>query len=246
MTEILLAGESWVSVQFHVKGQNVVADSTYTEAADHLIAALEVAGADVTFQPCHVAAEEFPRSRAALDQYDLVILSDIGADTLQITQRVADGQPDADRLALLAEYVRDGGALGMIGGYTSFAGKDGKARYGVTPLADVLPVQIARHDDRVEVPAGVQPEPTGEADATADLPDQWSAVLGYNRLVADDEAEVWATVDDDPFVVVGDHGAGSAFAFASDCAPHWAPESFLEWDDLPTLWARIVDRVTAD
>lgn len=243
MTRILLAGESWVAFSFEIKGRNVLSDSTYGEAADYLIAALESIGTDVTFQPCHVAAEEFPRNREELDQYDLVILSDIGADTLQITPQVADGETDVDRLSLLAEYVRDGGALGMIGGYTSFAGKGGKARYAATPIEDVLPVQISAHDDRTEAPSGVHPETTGASDATADLPDRWPAVLGYNRLVADDDAEVWATVGDDPFVVVGDYGSGSAFAFASDCAPHWAPDPFLEWEGLPTLWDRIVDRV---
>jgi len=39
---------------------------------------------------------------------------------------------------------------------------------------------------------------------------------------------VWATVNGDPFLTVGDHDAGSAFAYAIDCTPHWAPAAFLE------------------
>ncbi|WP_440009719.1 glutamine amidotransferase [Halomicrococcus sp. SG-WS-1] len=242
MTDILLAGESWVTVQLEIKGRNVIRDSEYGEAADRYVELLEGLGASVTYQPCHVAAESFPRTREELDAYDLVVLSDVGADTLQITERVAAGDTDADRCALLAEWVRDGGALGMVGGYMSFAGKGGQARYGSTPVADVLPVEVSTGDDRVEKPAGAVPRNAGVPDA--DLPEEWPHVLGYNRFAAKPEAEVWATVDDDPFLVVGDAGDGSAFAYATDCAPHWAPEALLDWEHLPTVWERVVDRVT--
>jgi uncharacterized membrane protein len=154
---------------------------------------------------------------------------------------VAAGETDVDRCAVLAEWVHDGGALGMVGGYMSFAGKGGQARYGKTALADVLPVEIADSDDRVETPTGATPR--NEAVPGEELPDEWPHVLGYNRFTADPDADVWATVDSDPFVVVGDHGDGNAFAYATDCAPHWAPEAYLDWDYLPTLWDRLVDRV---
>ncbi|RBI60487.1 hypothetical protein DMJ13_19510 [halophilic archaeon] len=242
MTDILLAGESWVTVQLEIKGRNVIRDSEYGEAADRYVELLEELGASVTYQPCHVAAKSFPRTREELDAYDLVVLSDIGADTLQITERVAAGDTDADRCALLAEWVREGGALGMVGGYMSFAGKGGQARYDSTPIADVLPVEVSSGDDRVEKPAGAVPQNAGVPDA--DLPEEWPHVLGYNRFAAKPEAEVWATVDDDPFLVVGDTGDGSAFAYATDCAPHWAPEALLDWEHLPTVWERVVDRVT--
>ncbi|WP_227356401.1 glutamine amidotransferase [Haladaptatus salinisoli] len=241
MTNVLLAGESWVTVQFEIKGRNVLRDSQYGEAAGRFVSTLEGIGASVTYQPCHVAAESFPRTREALDEYDLVILSDVGADTLQITRRVADGRTDADRCALLAEWVRDGGALGMVGGYMSFAGKGGQARYGTTPVADVLPVEIADGDDRVETPDGAVPR--NEGVPGVDLPDEWPHVLGYNRTAARPDAEVWATVRGDPFLAVGDYDDGSSFAYATDCAPHWAPEGLLSWEHLPTLWGRVLDRV---
>lgn len=241
MTEVLLAGESWVTVTFEVKGRNVMRDAQYGEAADSFVDTLEETGASVTYQPCHVAEESFPRTPTQLDEYDVVILSDVGADTLQITPRVAAGETDVDRCAVLADWVRDGGALGMVGGYMSFSGKGGQARYGSTPLADVLPVDIERGDDRVETPAGANPIDAGVPGL--DLPAEWPAVLGYNRFTADADADVWATVNDDPFLVVGDAGAGSTFAYATDCAPHWAPTTFLEWDHLSALWERILERV---
>ncbi|MCU4751217.1 glutamine amidotransferase [Halobacteria archaeon AArc-curdl1] len=237
---VLLAGESWQTLSFEIKGRNVLTDSTYEEAGDHLIAALQIAGATVDFQPCHVAETAFPRTREALDVYDLVILSDIGADTLQITPRVAAGETDADRCRLLESYVHDGGAVGMIGGYMSFAGVGGQARYAHTALSNVLPVHISSHDDRIEVPGGIAPLRTG---GPTSIPDEWPSILGYNRLEAKSGADVWAAVENDPLLVVGEHGNGHAFAFATDCAPHWAPLEFLEWERLPDVWEAVLDRV---
>lgn len=240
--DVLLIGESWVTLSFEIKGRNVLQESDYTEAADYLIAALESAGASVDFVPCHAVDSRVPKTMEGVNAYDLVILSDIGADTLQITPQVAAGETDVDRCQLLTDYVANGGAIGMIGGYMSFAGKSGAARYGLTALADVLPVDIARGDDRVEAPDGPHPQPTSLMPGSP--PDEWPMILGYNRLEATNDAEIWATVRDNPLLVIGDHGAGSAFAFATDCAPHWAPKSFLEWSYLPTLWTSVLERVT--
>lgn len=241
MVDVLLAGESWMSLEYEVKGQNILRDSNYRESADRYIETLEETGASVTYQPCHVAATEFPRSAAELDAYDIVVLSDVGADTLQITPEVAAGETDVDRCAVLESWVRDGGALGMVGGYMSFSGKGGMARYGPTAVGDALPVEVESGDDRVETPAGTTPK--NIAIPHESLPDELPHVLGYNRFSADPDASVWATVNDDPFLVVGDHGDGSSFAFATDCAPHWAPDPFLDWEYLPAFWETVFDRV---
>lgn len=232
---ILLAGESWHELTLYAKGTTVTTTAGYTEAGEHLIAALETAGATVTYQPNHIAHREFPRTAEALDEYDLVVLSDIGAQTLLVSPSVAAGETDGNRCQLLSEFVANGGALGMIGGYTSFAGELGQAGYGRTALAEVLPVDIGLVDDRVERPTGVTPKNIG----LPELPAEWPAVLGYNRL--EPEGKVLATVDEDPLLVVGDYGEGRTFAFTTDCAPHWAPAEFLEWGRLPALWAAVLD-----
>jgi uncharacterized membrane protein len=155
-----------------------------------------------------------------------------------LTPEVTAGETDTNRLRLLEEYVADGGAVGMIGGYMSFAGEHGQAGYARTALGEVLPVEISHHDDRIERPEGIPPTNHG----VEGLPEEWPPVLGYNRVSAD-SGEVWATVGDDPLLVVGDHGEGSAFAFTTDCAEHWAPKEFLEWEYLPDLWDAILQRV---
>ena len=104
MTSILLAGESWVTVQFEIKGRNVLRDSRYGEAADRFVSTLEEIGASVTYQPCHVVTESFPRTKSDLNEYDLVILSDVGADTLQITER----SPTATPTSTAVRYSQSG------------------------------------------------------------------------------------------------------------------------------------------
>jgi uncharacterized membrane protein len=63
-----------------------------------------------------------------------------------------------NRRRALAEYVHGGGGLAMAGGYYSFGGIYGAAHYHRTSVEEVLPVEIAPHDDRVEVPEGFSPK----------------------------------------------------------------------------------------
>ena len=87
-----------------------------------------------------------------------MVLSDIGANSLLLSPDTFERSAVApNRLAAVEQYVRDGGGLLMIGGYLSFAGIEGKARYHGTPVEDALPVLISQHDDRAEMPQGVQP-----------------------------------------------------------------------------------------
>lgn len=111
----------------------------------------------------------------------------------------------------------------------------------MTPLAYVLPVEIATGDDRIETPNGAVPQSENVPDSG--LPENWPHVLGYNRTIAKPSAEVWATVRGDPFLTVGDYGDGSSFVYTTDCAPHWASEALLSWDHLPTLWNLLTNRM---
>lgn len=71
------------------------------------------------------------------------------------------------------KYVEEGGSLCMIGGYMSFTGIDGTARYGQTEIADVLPVEMLDIDDRVEAPQGLVPELIEEHEAVSGLEGEW-------------------------------------------------------------------------
>lgn len=100
---------------------------------------------------------------------------------------------------------------------------------------------MERGDDRVERPDGVYPEAVAaNHPVVSALGDDWSDVLGYNRFETDDDGEVLVRIDEDPLLAVGIDGGGRSAAFASDCAPHWGPMEFVEWDGYPRLWAETV------
>jgi uncharacterized membrane protein len=138
-------------------------------------------------------------------------------------------------------YVRGGGGLLMIGGYLSFAGIEGKARYHGTGVEEALPVVISETDDRVEAPQGVVPSVAApDHPVLAGLPASWPRLLGYNQVTAKPAAAVLVRCDDDPLIACGEHGSGRAAVFTSDCAPHWGPPGFLGWPGYTRLWANLV------
>lgn len=241
MAKILLAGESWATTTIHTKGFDTFTTSSYGEGAADFIAAAEAGGHTVDFMPNHVAAVKFPTDAEALAAYDVVVLSDIGANTLLLPDSVfVRGERMPNRLQVLADWTRAGGALLMVGGYLTFQGIEGKANYRNTPLADVLPVEMEIGDDREETPQGVFPRMVAEHAITRELATDWPAILGHHRLTARADAEVLVEVSGYPLLVVDEQGAGRVGAFASDMGPHWLPPEFLAWEGFAPLWQRLI------
>lgn len=239
---ILLAGESWISNKCEVKGFSAYSTGSYGEGQAELVAAIEGAGHEVTFMPNHLAINDFPWDADALTPYDVVILSDIPADTLQVHPDCFDrGQRTPDRLRVISEWVGRGGGLIMVGGYMSFSGIEGKAHYQATPLVDVLPIEMLGFDDRVETPEGVSPIVEQSHFVLNGVSADWPHFLGYNRLRAKAHGEVLLSVGSDPFLVLGAHGRGRTAAFASDCSPHWGSPEFLAWEHYGRFWAQLMD-----
>ena len=169
------------------------------------------------------------------------MLSDIGADTLQLhPDTLVRGRRTPDRLEAVVEFVKGGGGLLMVGGYMSFSGFEGKARFHGTALEGPLHVRMLGYDDRRETPAGVSPEVRmAHHPVLAGVPADWPHFLGYNR-VEPDGGEVLLAFRDDPLLVVGDHGAGRTAAFTSDCSPHWGSPEFMAWDGYAPFWDGLV------
>jgi uncharacterized membrane protein len=147
-----------------------------------------------------------------------------------------------NRLQAIRDYVEAGGGLVMVGGYMTFQGIEGKAKYAGTLVEDVLPVTLMRHDDRMEMPQGASPQVEDTAHPIlAGVGEPWPALLGYNHVAAKPDAEVLARLAGDPLLVAGSFGMGRAVAFTSDCGPHWAPPPFVEWAGYAKLWNGIVE-----
>ena len=238
---ILFAGESWNTYAVHTKGANSYTTSGYEEGARDLLAALGAAGFEVTYLRNHEAVENFPYTPEELSsRFDAVILSDIPANSLLLPHAVfVKGEKRPNRLRSLGKFVEQGGGLLMIGGYMSFAGFEGRAHYALTPLAQVLPVEIARHDDRMEEPEGVNPVVVKDHEILEGLSREWPYFLGYNQFKAKTSGDVLLSAGDDPFLVVGQHGAGRVAAFASDCSPHWGSPEFMAWPHYAKFWSQL-------
>jgi uncharacterized membrane protein len=241
---VLLAGETWMTQTTHVKGVDFFTQTGYGDGTKWLRRALEGGGNRFVHLPNHLAIEQFPAAVEELDPYDLLILSDIGANTLLLhPATTVDSAATPNRLGVVRDYVRAGGSLLMVGGYMSFQGIDGKARYHSTPVEECLPVKMLPGlDDRVEMPQGFRPRVSAgarEHPVLAGLPDEFPMMLFYNEVTPRAEASVLLHHGDAPILAVWEYGEGRAAAFTPDAAPHGAPPEFLEWEHFDRFWQQL-------
>jgi uncharacterized membrane protein len=241
--KVLIAGESWMTTSTHVKGVDEFTVHSYTEGVGPLRDALVSRGHEVVHMPGHLVPTRFPGTGEALSEFDVVVLSDIGANSIQLAPGVFDRfEAGEDRLVALRDWVGEGGGLMMIGGYLSFSGFQARAAFRQTALAEVLPVTMLPEDDRVETPAGMVPEVLDASHAAVGASgSDWPALLGYNRVVPKDGVAVPVTINGDPLVAVGDYKKGRSAVFTSDCSPHWAPPEFCEqWPGYTDLFDGLI------
>lgn len=239
--KVLILGESWLTVQIHIKGFDHFVDSTYAEGVEPLRAALQAQGIDVDYIPNHSASVAAPTTLEQLTAYDVVILSDIGANTLLLhPDTFAQFKRTPNRVKLLAEWVRGGGGLCMVGGYLTFQGIEAKGCWKHTAVEEVLPVTLMETDDRVETPEGVVPTVVNTTHPIMEgVAPTVPHFLGYNRLRARADADLLWAVGDDAFLSARQVGSGRTVAFASDCAPHWGSPEFMAWESYALLWGNM-------
>lgn len=239
---VLLAGESWVSSSVHYKGWDFFSSTVYDTGVEHMAKALSGDGIAFEHMPSHIAAKQFPLTLDDLSRYDVVILSDIGANTLLLHPDTwLLGKTMPNRLKLLKSWVENGGGLAMCGGYLSFAGIYASAKYYRTAMEDILPVNLHTFDDRVEVPEGVACEVVAPAHPILQgLPADLPALLGYNELVLKPDAELLIRAGDHPMLSVRAVAQGHTLAWASDIGPHWCPEPFVTWEGYRRMWRQAV------
>ena len=243
--KILLVGESWILYTTHIKGLDSFYTSDYNSGEKYIKAAFESGGYDFTYMPNHEAINGFPFTLEELQAYDLIILSDIGANTLLLsTATFSRSEVVPNRCNLIRDYVLNGGSLLMVGGYLTFSGVDAKGKWQDTAVQEVLPVQILSTDDRMEFPEGTNPVTIASHEIVDGL-GEWPMVLGYNKTIAKEESTVIAEVNGDPFIALGNYGKGKSAVFTTDCAPHWAPPQFCEWKNYNQLFLNLAKWLTA-
>jgi len=217
-----------------IKGGRVLylGDGNRNGAASYLAGVLSHAGISFDHVP---SAERLPDGAFERD-IGAVVLSDYPARNF-----------DAPQMDALCRAVSDGLGLLMIGGWASFAGRDGG--YEHTPLGALLPVLLSSSDDRCNTwrPCIVEP---GEAHAheiaeALPLDRDFPCVTGFNAFEAKPGARVvlrvrrfrtfhdgdvmsFDLVEVHPLLVVDTCGEGRVACFASDVAPHWVG-SLVDW-----------------
>ena len=180
---ILLAGETFVLTQGVTVGYDLSGSGSYANGATRFLAVLREGGFVVDQLPSERCQAEFPSSVEALDVYDAVVLSDIGALSLLYTADTRAAIPGVNRLVVLHDWVQRGGGLMMAGGYLSFQGMSGTARYHGTPLEECLPVQCLPHSDGLEAPEGILPRILIDHPISRGLPEVLPPILGLNRVL---------------------------------------------------------------
>lgn len=235
-----------MSTSTHVKGFDCFSASVMDGGVQFLREALTAGGYEVTHMPAHIAAEEFPYTLEELSVYDCVIFSDIGANTFLLPAAVfARGERRPNRLSLVEEYVLAGGSFLMVGGYLTFTGFQAKGFYAGSAAERVLPVTLSRYDDRVELPEGGTPAAVEAGHPVlAGVCGEWPHLLGYNRTVLKEDAQLIAKIGDDPFIALREAGRGRTAVFTSDCAPHWCSPEFVAWEHYGTIWRNLLGWLT--
>jgi uncharacterized membrane protein len=238
---VLFVGETNIVYMTEHKGLDSFDLTRYTEFATPVRRLFEAQGHRFTHVACHIVHEQFPTDLDELRKHDVVILSDIGSNTMLL-------HPDylnrtVNSLELIKRFVAEGGGFIMIGGYLSFTGFQAKARYKDTAVEEILPVTMQAHDDRVEIPEGIDLvlERSVAHPIVDGLPRKWPHIFGYNRVAPKEGATVLIrSPRGDPIIAAGTHGKGRTVAYTTDCAQDWASPELLGWEKYGQLWDQIL------
>jgi len=240
--KILFVGESWMIHTMETKGFDVFTFDRYEVGTQWIKPALSTPDIEFHHLPCHLVDSEFPKTLDELRQYDVVMFSDVGANTFNLPMSTfLQLQTTPNKLDMVRDFVQGGGGFAMIGGYLTFQGIQARGAYKNTAIETLLPVELLCHDDRAEQPQGIHPTPMLPDHAILrGIPDgEWPLLLGYNKTIPKPQADVVAALGDDPMIVVMDYGKGRVCAYTTDCAPHWASPAFCQWEGYAILWRNL-------
>jgi uncharacterized membrane protein len=241
-TKVLIVGESAYMIHVHFKGFASYESGYLSQPMDGFLKRFADTSVHFDFMPNHEVSRAFPLRLEEMQRYDVIVISDAPADSFLLHPDTLAGEILPNRLALIGDYVRAGGGFAMIGGWMSFAGFHGKAHYAYSPLAALLPVEIATGDDRMETPEGVHPEALAPGHSIfKGIDGPWPDFLGYNRFAARrGDTLLRFRENGDPLLVVEKIGNGRVACFASDIQPHWGSPRFQKWPHYTRFWEQLM------
>lgn len=240
---VLLIGESWMIHTVETKGFDQFSVDSYNTGIEYIEKVLTGEEFSFTHMPCHRISYDFPTSAQALrEAYEVVIISDVGSNTFLLpVETFFQCECSVNKLQILRDFVLGGGGVCMAGGYMTFAGIEGKAKYHNSILETVMPVEFSGYDDRQEHPEGlcVNLDPTSHPIFNG-VPPRIQGILGYNKAKEKEGCKVLARIEGDPLLTLGKFGQGRTIAYATDIAPHWSSSEFCESPAYAALWKNMV------
>lgn len=188
-----------------------------------------------------------------LDEYDVLIFSDVEAKNFQLAPGFFDRQKFGsrvltfpDRIRLTIDAVQAGKAVMFLGGWLSFTGEMGKGGWNRTRLREILPVHCLDFEDLVENTEGFTAQVAAQGTEIFDgiRFGTFPPILGYNKTLPREGCPTLVSVKEtgDPLVTVGSFGGGKTLAYMSDPAPHWGC-NFVFWEQYAAFWLRCLDWV---
>ena len=111
---VLFIGETWITHTVHIKGVDSFEQSGFGCGVGWIKKALESGGHEVTHLPAHQAIDAFPDEQQ-LTQYDVVICSDVGSNTLVLsTPTMVDSRTRPNALESIRRFVAAGGGFAYV------------------------------------------------------------------------------------------------------------------------------------
>lgn len=242
MIKILYVGDTQSDVVTSCKGMDTWTYTFYYDSARYLRNLLNKAeDIECIHIPSSNCVAEMPDTLEAFQEYDAVILSDLGYNNvvfqpgyMELTVPMGPNRPQA-----LYDYVMQGGGFMMIGGWLSFSGLQGKGLWGGTLIEDIMPVRCEPRgvDDRIEITEGYMmhlddPDHPIVKGLPWDIPYMY---LGYNKIHLKQDAHLIASYGEDVQIATYHPGNGRSIVFASDVGPHWAG-NFHSWPGFEQFW----------
>ncbi len=249
---VLLAGETFAISQSISIGFDTLHSNILANGASHYLSVMSDSNYEIEQLSSDRCENEFPKSAEALAPYAAVILSDIGALSLLLSPETRAGKVSTNRLALLHDWVARGGGLLMAGGYNSFQGMSGTARYHDTKLEDCLPVDCLPYADGLEAPEGLAAQIIADHPIIKDLKQPWPPVLGINKVKVkpEDSCKIVATVTNRhieyPLLATRGFGKGRTAAWMTDIGPHWLSQEFLNSETYALLMRNMTAWICRD
>lgn len=242
--KLLYVGGDTVTCGMEICGAEAIAGAgaLYAGSRNLIRSLARYADIEVSHMPALEAHARFPESASVLAEFDVLLLGDVGHDTIALypDERLLRRSPN--RVREIVRYVENGGGLVYCGGHFGYQGRYGYGRWSGTCLADILPVAIREvSDDRVEDMEGVE--------GVAVRPDhpilrglKWDTApvfLGYNKVEPRRGADLLMTGDGDPLLAAWSRGRGRVVAFTSSPTPHWGA-CFIQWPGYAEFWRNVL------